>query len=217
MHLPFTPGEFFRVFADYNETVWPLQALLSLMALLCAGLVFSRASWSNNLVSMFLAIFWLWMGLAYHLAFFTRINPLAYGFCALSILGAAAFLWHGLYRRHLQFEWHGSGRNLAGAALIIFALVIYPVWTRWTGHTWPAIPTFGLPCPTTLFTIGMLALLASPYPRSVLLVPIVWCAIGVQAAFFLEVIPDLSLLAGAAVAGSLWVMAGRPSRTAASR
>jgi hypothetical protein len=217
MQLPFTPGEFFRVFADYNEAVWPVQPVLLSLALLTAVLVFRRASWSNYLISTFLGIFWLWMGLVYQLAFFARINPLAYGFSALSILGAAAFFWHGLYRRHLQFKWQGSGRNLAGAALIIFALVIYPLWNRWTGHTRPAIPTFGLPCPTTLFTIGILALLDLPYPRSVLLAPIVWCAIGVQAAFLLDVTPDLSLLAGAAAAVSLWVAAGRSSRTVASR
>lgn len=30
------------------------------------------------------------------------------------------------------------------------------------------LPTFGLPCPTTLFTIGLLAFVVSPYPRSTL-------------------------------------------------
>lgn len=162
MQLPFTSTEFFQVFADYNEAVWPVQPLFLLMALVGTALVFSRAGSSDLLVSTLLAMLWLWMGLAYHLSFFAGINRLAYAFAALSVGGAAAFLWHGSYRKHLQFRWQRNGRSLAGAGLIVFSLVIYPVWTWQTGHTWPAMPTFGLPCPTTLFTIGMLAFMAPP-------------------------------------------------------
>lgn len=213
MRLPFTSSEFFRVFADYNETVWPAQILLLLIALVATALVFSRARWSDTLISTLLAVLWLWMALAYHLAFFTGINPLAYAFAALSLVGAAAFLWHGLYRKRLQFGWQRSGWTVAGALLIIFSLAVYPVWTWRTGHTWPAMPTFGLPCPTTLFTVGMLTFLLPPYPRSVLVAPLLWCAIGVQAAFLLDVTPDLSLLAGGAVAVALLAVAGRSLKT----
>jgi hypothetical protein len=213
MRLPFTSSEFFRVFADYNETVWPAQILLLLIALVATALVFGRARWSDTLISTLLAVLWLWMALAYHLSFFTGINPLAYAFAALSLVGAAAFLWHGLYGKRLQFGWQRSGRNVAGALLIIFSLAVYPVWTWRTGHTWPAMPTFGLPCPTTLFTVGMLTFLLPPYPRSVLVAPLMWCAIGVQAAFLLDVTPDLSLLAGGAVAVVLLTVGGRPPKT----
>jgi hypothetical protein len=56
------------------------------------------------------------------------------------------------------------------------------------------MPTFGLPCPTTLYTIGLLAFLVAPYPRSTFVVPILWSAIGAQAAFFTCVPQDLSLI-----------------------
>lgn len=213
MRLPFTSSEFFQVFADYNETVWPAQLLLLLIALIATALLFSRARWAGIVTSTLLAALWLWMGLAYHLSFFTGINPLAYAFAALSVAGAAAFLWHGLYRNRLQFGWRRSGWNVAGAILIVFSLAVYPVWTWQSGHAWPAMPTFGLPCPTTLFTLGMLAFLLPPYPRRVLVPPFLWCAIGVQAAFLLDVTPDLSLLAGAAVAVGLWAVAGRSPKT----
>lgn len=211
MQLPFTTFEFFRVFADYNEAVWPAQLLFLLMALVATALVPSRAPWSDMLIATFLAAFWLWMGVVYHLYFFTGINPMAYAFAAISVAGAAVFLWHGLYRRRLQFGWRRSGWNVAGACLIIFSLAVYPVWTWRSGHTWPAMPTFGLPCPTTLFTVGILAFLVPPYPRSVLLAPLSWCVIGVPAAFLLDVTPDLSLLAGGALAVALAVSVMRLS------
>ena len=59
-------------------------------------------------------------------------------------------------------------------------------------------PTFGLPCPTTIFTIGILGLSIRPIPLRVIIVPIVWSIIGVQAAFLLNIWPDLVLgVAGA--------------------
>jgi hypothetical protein len=59
----------------------------------------------------------------------------------------------------------------------------------------------------------MLTFLLPPYPRSVLVAPLMWCAIGVQAAFLLDVTPDLSLLAGGAVAVVLLTVGGRPPKT----
>jgi hypothetical protein len=71
------------------------------------------------------------------------------------------------------------------------------------------MPTFGLPCPTTLFTIGLLACLVPPYPRSTLVVPVLWCLVGAQAAFLLGVPQDLGLLVAAAVGAFLIVRARR--------
>ena len=92
-----------------------------------------------------------------------------------------------------------SIRSLVGLALVLFSLTVYPAWATLAGHRYPAMPTFGLPCPTTRFTIGMLCLLVPPYPRWPLVVPILWCIVGSQAAFLLGVPQDLALLPAAAV------------------
>jgi hypothetical protein len=49
-----------------------------------------------------------------------------------------------------------------------------------------------LPCPTTIFTIGVLCFLATPHPRYVLLTPILWSVVGTQAAFLFGVHQDLA-------------------------
>ncbi len=89
------------------------------------------------------------------------------------------------------------------ALLVVFALVVYPAWSVYAGHSYPALPTFGLPCPTTIFTVGLFALLVAPYPRSTIVAPLLWCLIGGQAAFLLGVPADLGLLFAAAVAAVL--------------
>ena len=132
--------------------------------------------------------------MAYHLAFFTAINPLAYGFTVLFMVGATVFFWQGVVCRKLIFKITTDLRIPAGWSLIIFAWFIYPAWTYFVGHLYPAIFAFGLPCPTTLFAIGLLAFFVKPYPRSVLIVEVLWCFVGSQAAFLFDVQAYLGLI-----------------------
>ena len=99
------------------------------------------------------------------------------------------------------------------AALIVFALVVYPVWSACAGHPYPAAPTFGLPCPTTIFTIGLLCFAVPPTPRSPLIVLLLSCLAGTQAAFFLGVQPDVGHFAAGAVSVALLSTAGLQLRT----
>jgi hypothetical protein len=194
MQLPFTVEQFFDVIRSYNTAVWPAQLVLLALALVAVVLVVLPQRWSGAGVSLILATLWAWLGLVYHLAFFTTINPLAYAFAAISVAAAAAFLWHGVILRQLEFRWVISARVGVGFAFVVFALIVYPAWSTFSGHGYPALPTFGLPCPTTLFTIGILAFAVPPYPRSVLIGPVLWCFVGAQAAFLFGVHADLGLI-----------------------
>ena len=217
MKLPFTAEQFFAVFRIYNETLWPAQVFLLALAVVVVGLIFFQQRWSGIGVSVILALFWGWLGLAYHLAFFASINPLAYIFSAVSIAGALVFLWQGVIRRRLEFRLTRSARTFAGFSLVLFALIAYPAWSAWAGHHYPAMPTFGLPCPTTLFTIGILAFLVAPHPRSPFVVPVLWCLVGSQAAFLLGVPQDLGLIVAAVVGIALMAQSREPAaRVAAS-
>jgi len=199
MRLPFTAEQFFAVFRDYNDAVWPAQVVLVGLAAAAFFLIFVSRSWASIAISLTLAFFWAWLALTYHLLFFARINLLAYAFSGLSFIGAFIFLWQGVIRHRLRFAWRADARSSIGVALVVFALLVYPAWSLSAGHRYPAQPTFGLPCPTTIFTVGLLAFLVPPYPRSPFIVPVLWSAIGTQAAFLLDVPQDLSLIAAAVV------------------
>lgn len=213
MQLPFTAEQFFGVFQTYNSAVWPAQILLLVLAALAVIFIAFRRSWSGVAVSAILAVLWIWIGAAYHLAFFARINPVAYGFGALSIVGGFMFAWHGVIRRSLEFSFGKSLRAAIGTALLVFSLVVYPIWGTLAGHGYPALPTFGLPCPTTIFTIGVLALASGTSLRAVLTVPILWSLVGSQAAFVLDVKPDLGLLVVGVVAVGLFIWPARALNT----
>lgn len=205
MNSPFTVAEFYGVFSAYNTAVWPAQLPLIALGVLAIVLLVRQRSYSNVGISAILAALWTWQALAYHLAFFTVINPLAYGFAVLFMGGAAIFFWQGVIRRQLIFKSTVGWRARAGWGLIIFAWFVYPAWTYLAGHRYPAFPTFGLPCSTTLFTIGLLAFLVKLYPRSVFVVPVLWCFVGTQAAFLFDVQADLGLVV-AGVLGLIFIV-----------
>jgi len=212
MALPFTVEQFYGVFRDYNAAVWPAQWFLVALALVAVGAVLRPQPWSGVVVSSILGVLWAWIALIYHLAFFARISPAAYGFAAGSAVGAVVFIWQGVIRRRLSFRWVPGLNAMAGVVLIAFALVVYPVWSAYAGHPYPATPTFGLPCPTTIFTIGLLCFAVPPMPRSPLIVPLLWCLVGAQAAFLLGVQPDLGLIAAAVVGVGIFAAVGQYHR-----
>jgi len=213
MQIPFTVEKFFGVFRQYNISVWPGQVFLVALAMAAVVLVVAPQRWSGVGISAILAFLWAWMGLAYHLAFFSSINPLAYAFAGLSLVAAGFFLWHGVVRRRLEFKLPSGARTPVGLGLIVFALVVYPAWSFYAGHRYPALPTFGLPCPTTIFTMGLLAFLVAPYPRSLLVIPVLWCFVGAQAAFMFDVPQDLGLV----VAGVVGIVLLARSKVTAAR
>ena len=210
MRLPFTAEQFFAVFREYNEAVWPAQAILLALALVSVVLVFLRRSWCGPAISVVLALLWTWLAFQYHFRFFSRINGLAFAFGGLAVVEAGLLIWHGAIHRRLRFASASRPRIAMAGGLVAFALVIYPLWSALSGHPYPTMPTFGLPCPTTIFTLGTLGFLVPPYPRGPLLIPIAWCAIGGQAAFLLAVPQDLGLLVAGLFGLGLLVAARTP-------
>jgi hypothetical protein len=139
----------------------------------------------------------------YHLAYFRPVNPAAGLFGGAFLLAAAAFAWEGVVRQRLRFDPRTDAASAIATVLLAYALVMYPLVAILLGHGYPAMPTFGLPCPTTIFTLGILALLRPPYPGYVLAVPVLWTLVGVQGALLLGVYEDFGLIfAGAA---GLWL------------
>jgi len=68
-------------------------------------------------------------------------------------------------------------------SFIIYALLIYPILGIWAGHGLMAGPMPGVaPCPTTIFTIGMLLLARGGLVPWLAVVPILWSLVGLAAA-----------------------------------
>ena len=204
MTLPFTIEQFLDVFRRYNDGVWPLQWILNALAMVAFVATMRRARWSSRarsrLASGILAALWLWVGIAYHVAFFRTINPASWLF-AIGFVGEGVLIaWLGLLRPRLQFELRSDAGSRIGAALIAYALIAYPVIGYALGHRYPSAPTFGVPCPTTIFTFGMLLLCPPPRPRALFVIPAAWALIASVAAIELGMWEDMGLVAAAITA-----------------
>lgn len=206
MRLPFDVADFFAVFASYNTAVWPAQILLVALALVAVALALRSRTWSDRTVTALLGLFWIWMGVAYHWVFFRAINPAATLFGVLFVLEGIGLVALGAVRRRLRFRFRATLQGLAGALLLAYALVAYPLLGYAAGHRYPAMPTFGLPCPTTIFTLGLLLWTEPPVPRVLLLIPLAWSAMGASAALQLGVWEDLGLVVAGLVSGLLMLI-----------
>jgi hypothetical protein len=194
MSLPFTRAQFFDVFAAYNTSLWPFALALWLLTVGAVVILVRGNRGAERFFSLLLAIHWAWAALAYHVAFFSRINPAAWLFAALFLAQAALFVWFGALRADLRCSPGPSVRYCVAWMFVGYSL-LYPaiVWAE--GNAYPRLPTFGVPCPTVILTIGFLLAADPPTPRVLSLIPVVWAFIAGSSAFLLGVHADVVLLA----------------------
>jgi hypothetical protein len=219
MDLPFTTEQFLNVFRDYNTAIWPIQIVAYVLGLGAIGLAVRRSSWSSRVIGLILAAFWLWMGTVYHLTFFRTINQAALLFGAFFLLQGLAFLVAGV-RDTLRFFFRSDLYGWIGGLFVVYALAIYPIIGAMLGHGYPQAPMFGVaPCPTTIFTFGLLLWTTGRVPGGLLVIPTLWALIGFSAALTLGIIEDTGLLvAGVTGTGFLLYRNRRePGRTMEKR
>jgi hypothetical protein len=209
MDLPFSLVDFLNVFKNYNQSVFPLQIVFYLAAFLCVYLLFTGNQNTTRIISIMLAFLWLWMGIVYHIIFFSEINKAAYIFGGLFILQGIMFAGCGLIRKKLSFEYTKSAVNIAGIIIIAYALIVYPVLGHNLGHAYPYSPTFGLPCPTTIFTFGILLFANKKMPMHLLIIPLLWSVIGFTAALTLTIYEDIGLLVAGIITFVLLIISNR--------
>ena len=199
MRLPFTKEQFFDLFAAYNARLWPAIIALWIASVVVSVLLLSPRRPPHRWISALLTAHWAWSALAYHLAFFTRINPAASVFAAIFLVQAALFFWLGVVQGRLSFApWRNAWAPVAWV-LIAYSLV-YPAINAVQHFSVSRIPGFGVPCPTTIFTAGVL-MLATPRSWHASIIPVIWSLIAGSAAFLLDVRADFALpIAGIALA-----------------
>ena len=200
--LPFTSDQFFGVFAEYNRSFWLVALALWLVSVVAlAGAWRNPRRWSSALMHL-LATLWIWNAVAYHALLFTRINPAAWLFAALFTIEGVLWFRAAARSRLGALSLSGPISGL-GIALACYALA-YPLLSFGIGHRYPEIPTFGVPCPTAILTIGVLLSVRGGPPLSIAVIPAAWAFIGGSAALLFGVWTDYMLLAaGVSLAGYL--------------
>jgi len=205
MDSPFTKEQFFDVFKNYNLAVWPYQIILSLTAVFVIFLVVKKIKISDLLINIILSIYWLWNGILFFIIFFLPITRGAYFFGALFIIQALLFIVFGVITNRISYIFKFNSYSLIGIIFIFYSLVIYPIIGHIIGHTYPKLPAFGVPCPTVIFTFGILLLTNKKIPVFFLIIPFLWSLMGISAAINYNVLQDIGL-AVSGILGSVLIV-----------
>jgi len=196
--LPFTAEVFFSVFEQYNRAIWPTQIVAYGLGLVVVLLTLRPVPGGNKVIGALLAAAWAWIGVVYHLMHFAAIDVAAPAFGAVFIVQALLFGWTVAIGGKIVFRFRADVFGWTGLGFVLFAMAVYPLVGWLAGHGWPRAPLFGVaPCPTTIFTLGVLLLTEGRTPLRLVLIPVLWSLVGGTAAWLLSVPEDLALpLAG---------------------
>ncbi len=110
------------------------------------------------------------------------------------LVPAILFALSALPPKGLRFEIGREWRTAWGAVFVIYALAIYPLIGIWAGHGLMKGPIFGVaPCPTTIFTLGLLFMARGSWVAWLAIIPFLWSLIGLAAAWQLGIPEDIAL------------------------
>src|SRR4051794_10996927 len=211
--LPVAATGLIALFERYNPAIWPAQVVAYLLGTAAVTLVFIRAPWGSRAIAAILAACWLWVGIVFLGIFGRQLSP-AVALVEGAIVAAQGllFLGAGVIRPHLAFRVGANLYGVVGGLMVAYALVIYPILGFVLGHGYPRAPLFGVaPCPTTIFTCGLLLWTGTRVRRYLLVVPLLWAALAAPAAVGQGVIEDLALPLAALLTTALLLWRDHPA------
>jgi len=181
-----------------------MQIVAYLLGLIAIGSQFARVKEAPRLAWGILGFFWVWTGIAYHILHFSLINRAAYGFGILFVLEGILFWWVCATQPDIRVHPERNLCSLVGGVFILYAMLLYPLIGAWSGHGYPFWPGFGVtPCPTAIFTFGLLLWVKQRVPLNLLAIPFLWSLLGFSAAMSFGMREDYGLLIAGLVTGML--------------
>ncbi len=211
MSVPFTFDEFLEMLERFNTAWWPAHLIMYVLATVAIFFAIRKTRYSGTVVTVILVFFWIWVGLVFNLLYFSKLYPMAYLFVVLFILEGIILAWAGLFRDRMAFRVRADIYGLIGAIMIIYALIGYPLIGYATGREYPHLLLTGMmPCPTAIFTLGMLLWTEKSMPKIVPVIPVIYALSGFVPVK-LGVVEDIGLIVAGFVTGLLLVYRARIS------
>jgi len=173
----FSQSTYFRQFELYNQAIWPLHIVAILFALMILYALWKKSVWAGRLVTLLLAVSWLWVGVAFLYQRFYQIHVVADWYAFGFVGQAGLIIWYGVIRNRFTLFVRNKLRIKIGSGLIFIAILFYPFIAFITGRSWMQFEMFTLaPDPTVLATLGIL--LFYKVPIVLYVIPILWLLIS---------------------------------------
>lgn len=196
--------EFFNTLQTYNETVVPVTVLTFALGAVAVFLAVRKTKYSDKAISAVLSFLWIWSGVVFFILFYgpaevvflnVTMSGAWYVAGVLWIIQSFIFLLAGVLKSSLSFKLDNDSRSIIGAAMIVYAIILYPLIGFLTGFSYPKYPIFGVaPCPVTIFTFGLLQWTDKKPPIFAAIIPLVWALLGIMPVLALSVYADIGLI-----------------------
>jgi hypothetical protein len=194
--LLFTPHTYYRLFELYNRAIWPVHVVVAALGLMLLVLFFYGGARRGRAIAVILAACWLWVAWAYLYERYDTINWAARYFAIAFVAQAVLLIVSGVALNRLTPAAGFAGR--AGIGIVTFALLVQPLLAPLLGGAWLQMEFFGLtPDPTVAATIGVLLAMRRAH-LSLLVIPLLWCAITGATLWAMEA-PDALLMPAVAI------------------
>lgn len=172
---------FLAILEKYNTDIWPLQIIAYMLGIAVIVMAVKRTGFSNRAISLILSFFWLWSGIVFCVLYWNKSFKLAYVFGILLTVQGLIFLY-GFIRQNISFSYPGDFYSSYGILMIFYAMIGYFLIGLFIGHTYPHSFPFGLvPCPTAIFTLGILLWTDKKVPKYILIIPALLSLAGIIA------------------------------------
>jgi hypothetical protein len=168
---------------SYNEALWPVQALLVVVAAFLTYRVIARAGPKTDVwMKAFLSFAFAWNGIVVFLVYLRNPISMVSGvplFLLVAILFAIDIWATKTAFRLPDTRWK---RALTFAWLLLVAL--YPaIGWLFLGHAYPRTLLPTMPCPLTVFAITLVAAAAPQVDRKVFVALLPWALMGLPKCF----------------------------------
>jgi len=204
--IPFTAEVYFRLIERVSEDWWPLHLFT-----LGVGLAAAALGWAGRVrfAGGLLAAALVWVGATFLIAEYAQLNWAGVWFGRAFVIEAALLLLFVFTRpRGPKASWRWSGSELAGLALAVLGVLVYPLIAPLAGYGWSRTEVFGIhPDPTAVAALGIALVMLRGWRLWIIaVVPLSWCLISgltlqvLQAPWFL--VPFVAI--GAALFGMVW-------------
>ena len=177
--LLFSPRTYWRLHELYNVEIWPAQLVAFGLGIAILALVQRDGAWPARMIALILASCWIWVAWAFHLRRYATINWAAVYFAGAFLIEALLLARLVITRGGRWLAPHRPMARHAGVYLFLFALVAQPAVGRLVGRSWAQSEFFGVaPDPTAVATLGVLLLADDRAHWTLLVIPLLWCAIS---------------------------------------
>ncbi len=166
----------------YNETTWPVQAVMIAAAVYLTYRAFARPGHGTDIwTKAFLALCFAWNGIAFFLAFVR--NPISMIIGTPLFLSVSILLIVDIFARKTRFRFP-EGKWMRGFTIVCMLLALsYPLIGWPLGHVYPQVLLPLFPCPLAVFAIALVAAAAPNVDKKVFIALLPWALMGLPKCF----------------------------------